>query len=71
MAGAALTDVLRAYERYQAMVALLALPDPPDIRRGSVLRYPGDDARRDRYADLPMRHYAHKQVGRWEYDHDL
>ena len=66
MGGASLTDVLKAYERYQAMVALLALPDPPDIRRGSVLRYVGDDARCDRYADLPVRHYAHKQVDRYD-----
>lgn len=61
-------DVLRAYERWQAARALLALPDPPEMpKRGFRLTYEGASERVGWYQYLPLAHrtYAHVDRDEW------
>ena len=58
-------DVLRAYERWQAACALLALPDPPEMPpRRSWVTYEGYPERFDAYQHLAVRYQTHRMVDR-------
>ena len=61
-------DVLRAYERWQALQKLLAMPDPPEMPpRRSWVTCEGYPERFDAYQSLAVRHQTHRLVDRDEW----
>lgn len=60
-------DVVRAYERWQALQKLLAMPDPPEMTRGFRLTCDGAPDRFGWYQYLPLAHHIHRLVDRDEW----